>query len=424
MLYHDGAARDAAVERTRDADMTEPLPLSDIRVLEFSHAIMGPSTGMILGDLGADVIKIEPVPDGDRTRRLKNAGTGFFPFYARNKRSLAIDTAAPECRPILEALIRRADVMIENFAVGSMERQGLGYEDVAGINPRIVYCALKGFLSGPYENRRALDEIAQMMSGLAFMTGPAGRPLRAGTSVIDVLGGMSAVIGTLAALREREVTGKGQLVKAGLFEAASFIMGQHMAQAMITGQPLVTMAEPVRAWGIYDIFHGSDGRMVFIGVVTETQWRRFCEVFERPDLLADERLGSNGDRVDHRGWLIPSLAEFFAQFTGAELLEKSEVAELAFGPVNRPEDLIDDPHLNHDGHLVESTLPDGNKVKVPRLPIELGERWFSVRTDPPAISGQASEILAEIGIDAGEARRLAAEGLIVLPEQSTSEAAE
>lgn len=404
--------------------MTEPLPLADITVLEFSHAIMGPSAGMILGDLGADVIKIEPVPDGDRTRRLKNAGVGFFPFYCRNKRSLALDTKAPECRPVLEALIGRADVLIENFAIGSMEKQGLGYDEVSKINPRIIYCALKGFLSGPYEKRRALDEIAQMMSGLASMTGPKGRPLRAGTSVIDVLGGMSAVIGTLAALREREITGKGQMVKTGLFEAASFIMGQQVAQYMVSGKPPVTMAEPVRAWGIYDIFLSSDEKMVFIGVVTETQWKRFCEVFERPDLYADARLGSNGERVDQREWLIPALKEFFARFSAEELLAKSEEAELAFGPVNRPEDLIDDPHLNYGGRMVETTLPDGKRIKTPRLPLEMGERWFSARRDPPAVSGQAREILAEIGIAEEEAERLARAGHLVLPDFPASKAAE
>jgi crotonobetainyl-CoA:carnitine CoA-transferase CaiB-like acyl-CoA transferase len=404
--------------------MTEVLPLADIAVLEFSHAIMGPSAGMILGDLGADVIKIEPVPDGDRTRRLKNAGLGFFPYFGRNKRSLAIDTNSPETRPILEALIKRADVLVENFATGSMARQGLGYDDVSRLNPAIIYCALKGFLSGPYEHRRALDEIAQMMSGLAFMTGPAGRPLRAGTSVIDILGGMGAVIGTLAALREREKTGRGQLVKSGLFEAASFIMGQQVVQHMLSGKPLVSMAEPIRAWGIYDIFTSSDGRMIFVGVVTETQWRRFCEVFARPDLAADARLGSNGARVDERSWLVPSLKGFFARFSAAELLAKCEEAELAFGPVNRPEDLIDDPHLNHQGRMKESVVPGGGRVKVPRLPIEMGTRWFSVRRDPPAVSADARQILAELGVGATEARRLAEAGLLVLPPEPASATAE
>lgn len=229
--------------------MNEAPPLEDIKVLEFSHAIMGPSAGMILGDLGADVIKIEPVPRGDRTRHLKNVGVGFFPYFGRNKRSLAIDVQAPECREVMDALVRQSDVVLENFAPGSMDKWLLGYERLRELNPRLIYCALKGFLSGPYEHRRALDEIAQMMSGLAYMTGPEGRPLRAGTSVIDILGGLGGVVGILAALREREKTGLGQEVKSGLFEAATFIMGQQMVQTMLTGEIPQTMARPVRAWG-------------------------------------------------------------------------------------------------------------------------------------------------------------------------------
>ncbi len=404
--------------------MNEGRPLEDVKVLEFSHAIMGPSAGMILGDLGADVIKIEPVPRGDRTRHLRGVGVGFFPYFGRNKRSLAIDVQAPECREVMDALVAQTDVVLENFAPGSMEKWKLGYERLRGINPGLIYCALKGFLSGPYEHRRALDEIAQMMSGLAYMTGPEGRPLRAGTSVIDILGGLGGVVGILAALRERERTGLGQEVKSGLFEAASFIMGQQMVQAMITGEAPQTMARPVRAWGIYDIFTSSDGQMIFIGVVTETQWRRFCEVFARQDLAADPRLGSNGDRVDQREWLIPSLAEFFAGFTAAELLAKSEQAELAFGPVNRPDDLIDDPHLNHEGRLVEVTLRDGKVVKAPRFYIEMGDRWFSARRDPPGISEHAREVLRAAGLADAEIESLAAKGLIVLPEAPSAAAAE
>ena len=400
------------------------LPLADITVLEFSHAIMGPSAGMILGDLGANVIKIEPVPDGDRTRRLTGAGLGFFPFYGRNKRSLAIDLKAPETRPALEALLHRADVVIENFALGTMDRLGLGYEAVSEINPRIIYCALKGFLSGPYEERRALDEIAQMMSGLAYMTGPPGRPSRAGTSVIDVLGGMSAVIGTLVALREREQSGRGQLVKSGLFEAAVFIMGQHMVQAALTGETPSPMSLPVRTWGIYDIFESRDGKQIFVGVVTETQWERFCEVFERPDLAGDDRLNSNGARVDARSWLVPLVQEMFGKMPAETLLARCDEAGLAFGPVNRPDDLIDDPHLNADGRLKESRLPDGAVVKVPRLPLELGERWFGLQIDPPAISQHAREILSEAGITGDEIEALAEAGHLVLPDLGASEAAE
>lgn len=396
--------------------MTESaLPLSDIRVLELSHAVMGPSAGMILADLGADVVKLEPTPDGDRTRHLKGAGAGFFGMYGRNKRSIALDLKSPACRPVLEALVKRADVLIENFAPGAMDRVGLGWEATSRLNPRLIYCSLKGFLSGPYENRRALDEIAQMMSGLAWMTGPPGRPLRAGTSIIDILGGMSGVVAILAALRERERTGRGQLVKAGLFEAAAFSVGQHMVQHAVSGAPLQPMSVPVRAWGIYDIFRTSEDRMIFVGVVTDTQWAKFCDVFARPDLRDNPRLASNADRVAARDWLVPLVQEIFGAMTTAEALEKCERAELAFGPVNRPEDLFDDPHLNADGRLVRSRLPNGVEVKTPRLPIEMDGRWFSTRADPPPVSAHARDVLREAGLSDAEIAALEASGVVRAP---------
>ena len=392
------------------------LPLADITVLEFSHAVMGPTCGMFLADLGADVLKLEPAPAGDRTRHLAGAGAGFFGMYSRNKRSLAIDLKAPECRPAVEALIRQADVMIENFALGTMDRLGLGYADASALNPRLVYCQLKGFLSGPYEERRALDEIAQMMSGLAFMTGLPDRPLRAGTSVIDILGGMSGVIGIMAALRERERTGRGQNVRAGLFEAAALTMGQHIVQHAITGEPLEPMSVAPRAWGIYDIFKTSDGKSIFMGVVTDTQWRRFCEVFGRDDFAADDRLQTNNGRMESRDWLVPAVQEMCGAMTSDELLAKADAAELAFGPVNRPEDLLDDPHLNADGRMTETRLPGGASTKVPPLPFELDGRGFGLRADPPATGQHGREILQRAGLDDAAIGALADAGHIVLPD--------
>ena len=392
------------------------LPLEGVRVLELSHAIMGPSCGMILGDLGAEVIKVEPVPIGDRTRTLKGVGIGFFGYYGRNKKSLAIDMSAAETRDVLDELVRSADVMLENFAPGSMAQLGLGWGRVSDLNPKLIYCQLKGFLTGPYEERRALDEIAQMMSGLAYMTGPPGKPSRAGTSVIDVLGGMSGVIGILCALRERDRTGKGQLITSGLFENATFIMGQHMVQHAITGQPLQPMSVPVRAWGVYDIFRSAEDRMIFVGVVTDTQWAKFCEVFGRDDLKNDARLASNAGRVESREWLVPELATFFKAFSTDDLIAGCEKAQLAFGPVNKPEDLLDDPHLNHDGHLVETVLPSGKRVKVPRLPFEMGDRWFSARQDPPLLGEHGREVLAGLGVAPDRIDRLVEQGLLVLTE--------
>jgi crotonobetainyl-CoA:carnitine CoA-transferase CaiB-like acyl-CoA transferase len=388
------------------------LPLAGLRVAEFSHAIMGPSAGMVLADLGAEVIKVEPAPDGDRTRRLTGSGVGFFGFYNRNKKSLAIDLKSPKARPVIEALIKRSDVLIENFAVGTMDRLGLGYEAASALNPRLIYAALKGFLSGPYETRRALDEVAQMMSGLAYMTGPPGQPLRAGASVIDVMGGFGAVIGILAALRERDRTGKGGRVTSGLFEAAAFLMGQHMVNALYLPLPLAPMSVRNSAWGVYDIFTSREGKQIFIGIVSETQWRRFCAVFGREDLLAEKDFADNTSRVAARPRLVPLLAEFFREFPAETLIAKSEEAELAFAPVNQPTDLFDDPHLNAGGNLRETRLPDGKVVKVPRLPIEIDGAAFTVRQDPPQAGEHSREVLRGLGFNDGAIEALLQEGVV------------
>ncbi|HUK10025.1 MAG TPA: CaiB/BaiF CoA-transferase family protein [Stellaceae bacterium] len=388
------------------------LPLAGLRVAEFSHAIMGPSAGMVLADLGAEVIKVEPAPDGDRTRRLTGSGVGFFGFYNRNKKSLAIDLKSPKARPVIEALIKRSDVLIENFAVGTMDRLGLGYEAVSALNPRLVYAALKGFLSGPYETRRALDEVAQMMSGLAYMTGPPGQPLRAGASVIDVMGGFGAVIGILASLRERDRTGKGGRVTSGLFEAAAFLMGQHMVNALYLPLPLAPMSVRNSAWGVYDVFTSREGKQIFIGIVTETQWRRFCAVFGREDLLAEKDFADNTRRVAARPRLVPLLTEFFREFPAETLIAKSEEAELAFAPVNQPTDLFDDPHLNAGGNLRETKLPDGKVVKVPRLPIEIDGAAFTVRQDPPQAGANSREVLRDLGFNDGAIETMLREGIV------------
>ncbi|MBT4042835.1 MAG: CoA transferase [Rhodospirillaceae bacterium] len=397
-----------------------PLPLAGIKVLEFSHAVMGPSAGMILADLGATVTKIEPVPDGDRTRHLQGVGIAFFPLFCRNKQSLAIDLKAPGSRPAIEALVAQSDILLENFALGTMDRLGLGYDELSAINPGLVYLQLKGFLSGPYEERRALDEIVQMMSGLAYMTGPPGRPLRAGASVVDIMGGMAGVIGILAALRERDATGNGQLVKAALFETAVFAVGQHMVQHAINGEPLVPMSVPNRAWGIYDTFESADGKPIFVGVVTDTQWLRFCDVFERPDLLADPRLNSNGGRVLEREWLVGNVAETCKSFSADELLARCDQAQLAFGPVNKPEDLLDDPHLNEGGQLRVMNLPGGIQAKTPRLPLEMAGRSFSVRQDPPAIGEHSRQVLADAGLSVEDIEALFEAGHVLETESEIS----
>jgi crotonobetainyl-CoA:carnitine CoA-transferase CaiB-like acyl-CoA transferase len=376
--------------------------------------VMGPSCGLILADLGAEVIKVEP-PEGDNTRRLEGAGAGFYAIFNRNKKSLALDLKHPEGREIVHRLVDSADVLTENFRPGALQKMGLGYEDLSRRNPRLVYCTLKGFLSGPYEHRPALDEVVQMMGGLAYMTGLPDRPLRVGSSVNDIMGGMFAVIGILAALRARERTGKGELVRSALYENTVFLVAQHMAQLAITGEEPPPMAVKKPAWGVYDIFPTKDGDRLFVGVVTDTQWEVFCREFGAAELAADERLRSNGQRVNQRDWLLPRLAEILRRFTKAQLSAKLEAIGLPYAPVARPRDLFDDPHLNAGG-MVETQDPRGAAFKVPALPLELGGQRLPLRRQPPAVSQDARALLAALGYAPARIDALIADKVVAAPQ--------
>jgi crotonobetainyl-CoA:carnitine CoA-transferase CaiB-like acyl-CoA transferase len=387
-------------------------PLDGIRVLEFSHAIMGPSAGLVLADLGADVIKVEPAPDGDTTRKLRGFTAGFFSYFNRNKRSLAIDLKSKAGLALLHRLVERTDVVIENFAPGTMDRLGCGHAALSARNPRLIYCALKGFLSGPYEHRPALDEVVQFMGGLAYMTGPPGQPLRAGTSVVDIMGGTMAVVAVLAALRERDHTGKGQLVKSALFESTVFMMGQHMAGGAIMGEEVEPMTVRRGGWGIYQIFKTADDDQVFVGVTSDQHWKRFCDAFGLAELYADPRLATNAERVEERSWMIPKVAEALARFSKAEILRLCEAASIPFAPVAKVEDLFEDPHLKASGALLDVTLPGGIHTKLPRLPIEIGDHPLGVTRDAPGIGEHTSEILAELGLGDSDIEALEKAGIV------------
>lgn len=389
------------------------LPLSGIRVLELSLAVMGPTCGLILADMGAEVIRVERAPEGDETRRLKGFGLGFFPFLNRNKKSIAIDLKSERGKEVLKKLILSADVLLENFAPGTIDRLGFGYDQLALLNPRLIYCALKGFMPGPYEKRPALDEVVQMMSGLAYMTGPLGQPLRAGASIIDIMGGTYGVIAILAALHEREKTGKGQSVIATLFESAAFLMGQHMAVSAITGKPCPPMPNRQSAWSIYDRFEVKGGDLVFVGITSDRHWKRFCETFGLAELGADERLTTNNDRVTQRPWLIPAIQKHFKTLAKEELFRLCEEAGIPFSPIAKPEELFDDPQLNEGGGLVETTLPGGVRTKLPRIPLRVGSYDFGLRNDPPEVGQDGRELLKSIGLSDGEIDQLQREQIVV-----------
>jgi crotonobetainyl-CoA:carnitine CoA-transferase CaiB-like acyl-CoA transferase len=389
------------------------LPLDGVRVVEFAHMVMGPSCGLALADLGADVIKVEPL-EGDNTRRLQAAGAGFFPVFNRNKKSLAVDLKRTEGRDIVHRLIDSADVLTENFRPGALEKLGLGHEALAKRNPRLVYCSLKGFLDGPYQHRAALDEVVQMMGGLAYMTGLPDRPLRAGSSVVDIMGGTFAALGIVAALRERETTGRGRLVTSALFESTAYLVAQHIAQFELTGEAPPPMSVKRPAWSVYDIFETADADRLFVGVVTDTQWEIFCRDFDLADLAADTRLRSNADRVRERPWLLPRLAEALKKYSKADLAAKLEAIGLPFAPISKPWDLLDDPHLKASGGFLETRTPGGKNFHAPTLPLALDGQRLPKRSDPPAIGEGARELLAGIGYSAGEIDALAKERLIVL----------
>ena len=373
--------------------MNQALPLQGIRVVEFVHVVMGPTCGLVLADMGAEVIKIEPL-DGDHTRKLTASGAGFFPTYNRNKKSFAVDLKSPEGREVILKLIATADVVTENFRPGAMDKLGFGYAALKKLKPTLIYCSLKGFLNGPYEHRAGLDETAQMMGGLAYMTGPTGRPLRAGASVNDVMGGVFAATAILAALVERTATGRGQCVKSALFENCAFLVGQHMAEGFMTGKPVLPMPDRIRAWAVYDTFKTSDGEMVFVGVVTDTQWKIFCDAFGLQELLADPALKTNPQRVEGRPRIIPIVTEIFGRMTKQEVLDKCEALGLPYAPITRPEDLFTDPHLVASGGLTDITLMNGVKTQVPILPIEMDGRRFRTRLDLPKVGEHTREVLA------------------------------
>jgi crotonobetainyl-CoA:carnitine CoA-transferase CaiB-like acyl-CoA transferase len=391
------------------------LPYAGIRVIEFTHMVMGPTCGMVLADLGAEVIKVEPLA-GDNTRRLLGSGAGFFPLFNRNKKSIALDLQTPQGLELALRLIATADIVSENFKPGTMQKLGLDYASLSKLNERLIYVSHKGFLPGPYDHRTALDEVVQMMGGLAYMTGRPGDPLRAGASVNDIMGGMFGAIGAMAALAAREKTGKGQEVQAALFENNVFLVAQHMMQFAVTGQPAAPMPVRISAWGIYDVFTVRDGDQIFLAVVSDTQWLLFCDAFGFADLRADARLASNNDRVRARDWLMPLLRERLALHGAAELSTLFEKNGLPFAPITRPEELFADPHLQQTGGLAPIKLPDGRETQVPLLPLTLGGERPGVRLNPPATGEHSRGLLISLGYSDAEVASLIAGKVVVVAQ--------
>lgn len=374
--------------------------MTGLRVVEFTHMVMGPTCGMVLADMGAEVIKVEPI-EGDRTRHLLGAGTGFFPMFNRNKKSIAIDLQQPEGAAVARKLAEGADAVLENFKPGTMRKYGLDYAALSALNPRLIYISHKGFLPGPYEHRTALDEVVQMMGGLAYMTGRPGDPLRAGTSVNDIMGGLFGAIGALGALIQRGITGRGQEVQSALFENNVFLVGQHMLQYAMTGVPAAPMPARISPWGVYDVFTVKDGEQIFLAAVSDAQWALFCDALGLADLKADVRYLTNNERVRQRATLMPLLRARLAERGALELTTLLAAYDLPFAPIRKPEELFDDEHLLATGGLADITLPDGEKagqvVQTTLFPFTMNARRLGVRLNPPTLGEHTTQLLAELG---------------------------
>ena len=391
------------------------LPLHGVRVVEFTHMVMGPTCGMALGDLGAEVIKVEPL-SGDSTRRLLGSGAGFYPLFNRNKKSIALDLQSPKGREVVMRLVASADIVSENFKSSTMQKLGLDYATLSKLYPRLIYVSHKGFLPGPYDHRTALDEVVQMMGGLAYMTGRPGDPLRAGSSVNDIMGGLFGAMGAMAALMQREQTGKGQEVQSALFENNIFLVAQHMLQFAVTGKAAAPMPERISPWGIYDVFSVLEGEQIFLAVVGDSQWKIFCEAFGFADWFADPRLTTNNARVLARDWMMPLLRERLAGHGAKALAAVFEKSGLPFAPITDPQDLFTDPHLIATGGLAPMTLPDGRETATPLLPITLDGQRPGLRLNPPKLGEHGRELLESLGYSAQEVDDLVQAGVVLAPE--------
>ncbi len=396
---------------TLDAD---ELPLRGLTVIELSHMIMGPSAGLILADLGARVIKIEPL-EGDNTRRLKGSGIGYFPVFNRNKESLAVDLKSADGQALVRDLAARADFLLENFRDDGLKPYGLDYASLSPSNPRLIYVSLKGFLSGPYQARTALDEVVQMMGGMAYINGDGTTPRRVAPSANDILGGTFGVVGALAALNDRHRTGRGRHVRAGLFETDLLLVAQFIAQYQLSGTPAIPVGKTRKPpWGVYDIFETADGR-VFVAVVSDQQWRVFARDFLPPPFADDERLRTSVQREAARDWVVPAVAAALKPWKTAELCAALEAKGLSFGQIREPHQLLEDPHLRAGGALVDATLPGGERFSGAALPVEFDGRKPGKRWDPPPAGAHTRAVLASLGVAPDRIESLLATGVVAAP---------
>jgi crotonobetainyl-CoA:carnitine CoA-transferase CaiB-like acyl-CoA transferase len=379
--------------------MADPFsPLRGIRVVEMSHMIMGPSCGMFLGFLGAEVIKVEP-PEGDKTRHLTGMGSPFFPLFNRGKKSVQIDTRSAAGQEALARLLATADVFVDNFRDETLAKMGASPAELRARYPRLILASHKGFLTGPYQDRTAMDEVVQMMTGLAYMTGPTGRPLRVGSSANDIMGGLFGALAVVGAILERKETGKGRDIRIGLFENCLLLVAQHMVQFELEGENPPPMPERTFSWPVYDIFNTADDRQIFVSAVTEGQWGTLCDILGLAELKSDPRLQTKMDTINARGWTLPLVAKAVAGREFAALTREFEEKGISYAPISKPSDMLSDPHVMRQGGLATSRLPDGRSFRAPALPFEVDGMMLTGGGDLAALGQHTSDVLGALRLE-------------------------
>ena len=390
--------------------------LENVKVVDLTRTLAGPFCTMMLGDMGADVVKIEEPERGDETRSWTpfwNGESTQFVSFNRNKRSLSLNLREKEGLDIVRALAADADVMIESFRAGALERMGLGYADIHRINPGIVYCSISGYgRTGPMAEKPGYDLIIQAYSGLMDLTGdPDGLPLRVGFSLVDLFTGMMAYGSVVTALYHQRQTGQGQHIEAALLDGQVAALSYHATAYLATGVVPQRMGSGHPSLVPYQSFPAADGYFI-LGVANQGLWERFCAAIERPDLLADPRFLTNDDRVAHRAECVELLSGIFRTRTVAEWVEVIERAGVPCGPINRVDDVVNNPQVQARNMIAQLSHPNVPDLKIPNSPLKLAETPPDLRRPPPLLGQHNTEILAELGYEPEAIAELQRKGVI------------
>jgi crotonobetainyl-CoA:carnitine CoA-transferase CaiB-like acyl-CoA transferase len=382
------------------------MALEGIKVLDAASMLAGPYCATLLGDLGAEVVKVEP-PAGDETRRFgprRGDDSGVFVGVNRNKRSVVLDLRTDRGREVLAGLVAWADIVVDNLRPQARRKLGLDYETVSALNPRVISVSLSSFgADGPYAGRAGIDPVAQALTGFMAVTGPrGGAPTKAGPPVGDATASMLAAVGALAALRAREITGRGQQVDVSLIDGLLHVQAPYTGQYFLLGTQQPRTGNGIDWYAPYNAYRCGDGRYVHLACYNDKFFTNLCAALERPDLAEDDRFASNEARLAHRDELDRVIGEHLGKLTRDEALERLWAADVIVGPVNDYDEVFTDPQVLHNGMVVETAHHTG-PLRVTGVPVKLSDTPGSVRRPPPGLGEHTDEVLAELNIEEGDA---------------------